>query len=164
MNALFTDNKHAIFAWPLRVKVGEIEDNPKTIENIRFMVEKLEGKWKIDATHIEAALSLWIFHIHETEAKDKNMKGKDNDWLRKDKDLKRKIIRLIGPGESSKALRRDIKWWIRDLIGEEVIPKNNVGGNDQQSSEFGPVGFLNVESGDETSGNPHLVQIAIIQQ
>ncbi|KAF8544649.1 hypothetical protein BDD12DRAFT_482026 [Trichophaea hybrida] len=37
------------------------------------------------------------------------------------------------------------------MIGDDVTPNNNVGGIDCQSSEFGPVGFVNVESGDETS-------------
>jgi len=152
MNALYDNSEHTRFTWALKVKIGEINDKPKTVEDIHFMVEKSDKKWKIDATYIEAALSLWLFHIHDAEDDQhkKNKKGTDSDWLRKDKDAKRKIIRLISLGESSNALRRDTKWWIGDMIGQDI--RRN--GNDRHGTEFSLVGFVNVASGDETSGNP----------
>lgn len=149
MNALYDNSEHTRFTWALKVKIGEINDKPKTVEDIHFMVEKLDRKWKIDATYIEAALSLWLFRIHEADADQhkENQKKTDYDWLRKDKDVRRKIVRLIGSGES---LQRDIKWWIGDMVGEDSQHKSN---NDRQDSEFGPLGFVNVEAGDETTSN-----------
>jgi hypothetical protein len=162
MNNLF-DKEHTEFTWSLRVKVSDIEDNHGKIQ---FKVTK-KGTWEMDATHIEAALSLWLFHISETQDKSTEEES-GNDWLRKDKSLKRKIIRLLGL-DKSKALSRDIKWWVGDVIPEDDKPKSNEGNNTQQRSGFAsPVGFVGVESNDnrpandrpdnETSGNYRPVQ------
>ena len=157
MNNLFDDTEHTEFTWSLRVKVGDVEDN----HGIQFKVAKKE-MWEMDATHIEAALSLWLFHISETPDKSTEEES-GNDWLRKDKNLKRKIIGLLGPGKSE-ALSRDIKWWVGEMIRGDDKPKSNDGNNAQRSSGFtGPVGFVGVGSNDnrpandrpdnETSGN-----------
>jgi len=162
MNTLFDDTEHTEFVWSLKVKLGDIEDN----HGIQFKVAKKE-MWEMDATHIEAALSLWLFHISETQDKSTE-KESGNDWLRKDKSLKRKIIGLLGPGKSE-ALSRDIKWWVGEIIRGDDKPKSNDGNNAQRSSGFtGPVGFVGVKSNDngpandrpdnETSGNYRLVQ------
>jgi len=157
MNTLFDDTEHTEFIWSLKVKVGDVEDN----HGIQFKVAKKE-MWEMDATHIEAALSLWLFHISETQDKSTEEES-GNDWLRKDKSLKRKIIRLLGL-DKSKALSRDIKWWVGDMIRGDDKSKSNEGNNTQRRSGFaGPVGFVGVESNDnrpandrpdnETSGN-----------
>ena len=161
LNTLFNGAKHSAFTWSLKVKIGDTDnDNRK----IHFQVDKNNGIWEMDATHIEAALSLWLFHIHET--KDENKRGRSmDDWLRKDKSLKRKITRLLGPG-GSKALRRNIKWWIGDL------DESKEGSDVRQGSGFaGPIGFVGVgttEAGDkvdnETSGKYHSRRNVIIQQ
>ncbi|KAF8535428.1 hypothetical protein BDD12DRAFT_892990 [Trichophaea hybrida] len=151
LNTLFDHTDHSAFTWSLKVKIGDIDDNHG---KIHFKVDKNNGMWEMDATHIEAALSLWLSRIHETQ--DKSMKEESgNDWLRKDKSLKRKIMRLLGPG-GSEALRRDIKWWVGDMIYRDDKIKSNEGNNVRQSSGFaGPafrakslvntVGFVGVE-------------------
>ena len=152
LNTLFKKTDHSAFTWSLKVKIGDTDDNHR---KIHFTVDKRGGTWETDATHIEAALSLWLFHIQKI--KDKSKTG--DDWLRKDKSLKRKIIRLLGPG-GSEVLRRDIKWWIGDL--DESGGSSNV----PQGSQFtGPVGFVGVdvepgvepdgEVGSEESGGYH---------
>ena len=135
LNTLFKETDHSAFTWSLGVKVGANENG-----KIHFKAgKKNNGTWEMDATHIEAALSLWLFHIHEAGGADGNKESAD-DWLRKDKSSKQKIKRLLGPG-GSEALRRDIKWWIGD-IGDMAQGDRS----DEVSSEFaGPVGFVGVE-------------------
>lgn len=55
MNTLFDDTERTAFTWSLNVKVGNIEDSR---EKIHFRVIRNNELWKMDATHIEAALSL----------------------------------------------------------------------------------------------------------
>ncbi|KAF8536309.1 hypothetical protein BDD12DRAFT_291003 [Trichophaea hybrida] len=145
LNTLFDHTNHSAFTWSLKVRIGDIDGK------IRFKVDKnigINGMWEMDATHIEAALSLWLFHIHE---KDESKKEESrNDWLRKDKSLKRKIRRLLGPG-GSEALHRDIKWWIGDIDDKT---KSNESNNVRQSSGFaGPVGFAGVEPSNTTQAD-----------
>ena len=133
--------------WFLAVKTDGGTD-----DKIQFTAKRNPDKWHIDATYIEAALSLWLLHIRETEtAKDGNTpKG---DWLRKAKSSKRKIIRLLGLDGS--LLRRDIGWWIGD-IDEEAAPPNSDGSDGQSQVSTSPVGFLGVMSdkGSGTKGKP----------
>jgi hypothetical protein len=149
--------------WYMKVLSGGKE------QNVYFEVRKdKNGKWKTDATAIEAALSLWIFHIHDTKTTDKLSVTKneaDSDWLRRDVELKREIIRLLGPDTSTKELRRDISWWIGDDIvrggeDDETIRDTDVedhnGKSDKKASKGSVdlVGFLGLESHEETSGKP----------
>jgi hypothetical protein len=123
------------FVWFLRVQIDGKE------AKIRFQIDKPEpkSKWKIDATYIEAALSLWIFHIRENEARDQksdDKKGSDVDWLREDVELNRTVVQILGPDTPSKGLRRDINWWIGEVINR----------NDGDNKEItGPLGFIGVE-------------------
>jgi hypothetical protein len=133
MNILFDHIKHMTFTWSLKVKIDDID------RKIYFKVNKNNEMWEMDATHIEAALSLWLFHIYETQDESKKEEF-GNDWLRKDKSLKRKIMRLLGPS-ASEALRRDIKWW----VGNIIKTKSN------ESLGFASrVGFVGVESSNTT--------------
>jgi len=163
MNTLFKGSKWNVFMWYMKVLSGGKE------QNVYFEVRKdKNGKWKTDATAIEAALSLWIFHIHDTKTKDKLSATKneaDSDWLRRDVELKQEIIRLLGPDTSTKELRRDISWWIGDDIvrggeDDETIRDTDVedhsGKSDKKASKGSVdlVGFLGLGSHEETSGKP----------
>jgi hypothetical protein len=68
MNTLFDDTEHTIFTWSLKVKMGDTADNHS---NIHFTVDKNKGMSEIDAIYIQAALSLWLFHINEIQDKSK---------------------------------------------------------------------------------------------
>ena len=171
LNTLFKETDHSAFTWSLKVnlKIGDTSGHGK----IHFKVGKNNGTWEMDATHIEAALSLWLFHIHETKETSEN-EGSASDWLRKDKSLKRKIGRLLGPG-GSEALLRDIKWWIGDVGDMIHKDKSNEGSNVRRGSEFaGPVGFVGVEPvgtteaggkvDNKTPGKYHSSRNVIIEQ
>ena len=149
MNTLFSDEKNRVgFTWFLDVEVGgKAAEIPLQI--IRPQSEK---RWEIDATFIEAALSLWTFHIRATETSQKPMtdKGDNIDWLRHDLELKREVVQLLGPDEPSKTLQRDINWWVGDLI---YASDNPIG---QPGQGFtGPMGFANIKSNELPFGNPY---------
>jgi hypothetical protein len=62
LDALFKGNQEKPpFVWNLIVW-----DNAK-IQNIELRVENIKGTWKVDATEIEAALSLCIYNVLQTE-------------------------------------------------------------------------------------------------
>ena len=151
MNTLFNDIKGG-FTWSLGVEV----DEKAAKISLRTEKPRLEQGWKIDATCIEAALSLWIYHIRFTESSKKNMKkGAVNDWLRDDLELKREVVQLLGPDEPEKALQRDIKWWVGDLT---YVNNDSVA---QRGRATGPVGFVNIETGQPAPGNPYPVRAII---
>jgi hypothetical protein len=111
--------------WSLKVQVGQ-EHGVVEYEHIDFVVWKNEsGEWKADAAEIEAALSLWMFHLHDSENKDierKNAQRKNKepcDWLRLgDTTMGTRGSRVLGP--DTKALRRDLSWWISGGIGQMI--------------------------------------------
>jgi hypothetical protein len=146
MNTLFNDSKEKVFVWYMKALIDEKE------QKVHFKVQKDKDKWKTNATDIEAALSLWIFHIHYTKTKSKTNKiesGDDSDWLRRDVEPKREIIRLLG--SDTKELRRDINWWIGDGIVGDNTNNSDLG----ESIGFtGVVGFKGMEPQDQTSGKP----------
>ena len=141
MNTLFDDCPTGRFTWFLRVQIGDKEDK------IPLQVRKPESnlEWGIDATYIEAALSLWIFHIRTSEAQKKE-KRFDMDWLQENAQLKRQVFQLLGLDEASGALRRQIEWWIGDVIYESDVP--------QDQGLASTVGFVNKMSEEQTSGTP----------
>ena len=153
MNTLFNDKKGG-FTWSLGVEVDE-----KAAEiSLRIERPSLEQGWKIDATSIEAALSLWVYHIRSTESSKKStQKGAVNDWLRDDLELKREVVQLLGPDEPEKTLQRDIKWWVGDLI----YVNNDTVAQRGQAIQVDPVGFVNIESGQPAPGNPYPVRAII---
>jgi hypothetical protein len=156
MNTLFDPEKNSSFSWPLKVKT-DAEDNAN---EVIFKIQEQEGRWGIDATFIEAALSLWIFHIREDsgvrERQKRDREGMDGDWLRKEKDVGRKQrnIRLLGPDASSKQLRTDIGWWIGDINYEEVKAEGNARDNNATI-----LGFLGVGSENQNFGMSHQVVV-----
>ena len=114
-----------------------------------------EQGWKIDATSIEAALSLWVYHIRSIESSKKSTnRGGVSDWLRDDLELKREVVRLLGPDEREETLQRDIKWWVGDLVymNDDSVAHRG------QAIQVGPVGFVDIESGQRAPGNPYPVR------
>ena len=151
MNTLFNDKKGG-FTWFLGVEV----DGKAAKISLRTEKLSLEPEWKIDATSIEAVLSLWIYHIRSTESSERSMKkGAVNDWLRDDLELKREVVQLLGPDEPEKTLQRDIKWWVGDLT---YVNNDSVA---QRGRATGPVGFVNIESGQPAPGNPYPMRASI---
>ena len=149
MNTIFDKKEEdKSFVWTLGVTVdGKAAKIPLRVERSRS-----EQRWKVDATSIEAVLSLSVFDIRTTQTSEKGMieKGANIDWLRGDLELKREVVQLLGPDEPSKTLRRDIKWWVGDLI---YTNDTSIGQLDRGFS--GPVGFVGTQSG-QTQGSPYL--------
>ena len=156
MNTLFND-KTGSFTWSLGVEVdGKAAEIWLRIEK-RIEKPGSEQGWKIDATSIEAALSLWVYHIRSTESSKKSTKkGAFKDWLRDDLELKREVVQLLGPDDLG-TLQRDIKWWVGDL----VYMKNDSAAHRGQAAQVDPVGFVDIESGQPAPGNPYPVRAII---
>lgn len=103
------NSSEGVFVWSMNADVGR--GVPETIE---FKVENVSGEWKADLAEIEAALSLWMFSVHEDEKVSSTGNKKDGKgaWLRSGKASREQCIRLLGP--SVPLSRRDMKWWIGD--------------------------------------------------
>ncbi|KAI5787304.1 hypothetical protein EDC01DRAFT_617690 [Geopyxis carbonaria] len=143
----FTDK--TCFSW----SVGVLVD--KEPGKIQFQVKRsAPGKdWKIDSTYIDAALSLWMFHISAQEARreEVNENKADTDWLREDLELREKVVRLLGLKHSSKALQRDIKWWVGDVPINENDDNNILPGTEASALV---VGFASMDSEWQASDVP----------
>jgi hypothetical protein len=129
MNTLVDDKDYDEFCWFLKVAVKESDHennstDSKTDSKIKFKVKRQnaakQGGWTADTTEIEAALSLWIYHIRECERfRQQNQEEdqqptaagtKDSDWLQEDVLLVRKSTWLLGV--ATPKLERDLEWWI----------------------------------------------------
>lgn len=150
MNTLFDISiGKSVFYWLLNVRIGN-----HAPEYIKFKIECIEGKWKADTTEIEAALSLWLFHIRKMEGKSMGNETsntfKGGDWLQRDVELRRQISRVLGP--NTEGLRGDIGWW----VGDGVLPDNcDNSARDVRGApgEFsGPIGSLGSDSQMQVSG------------
>jgi ankyrin repeat protein len=79
--------------WPLSIQVGKETEKQK--QRIYFTIKRVsENDWKSDDAQIEAALSLGLFHVYETEIPQS----------------RKPCIRLLGRSTSSS--RRDLQWWL----------------------------------------------------
>ncbi|KAH0553168.1 hypothetical protein GP486_006648 [Trichoglossum hirsutum] len=111
MNILFTSSKcdKELVTWTMGVRVGV--GSP---QSICFDIKRDEnGKWKADATEIEAALSLWLYSTWQEESPGgKRAHGEElGDWLRDGNlALRKENIRHLGPNRAG--TRRDLRWYI----------------------------------------------------
>ncbi|KAI9770168.1 MAG: hypothetical protein M1839_003270 [Geoglossum umbratile] len=106
------------FTWSVEVKVGGKS------EKIDFTVSREEEGWHAEESEIEAALSLWIFHIRHQKQKDQEHEGYVGEELSKRRLQRRDPVRggryrrVLGPGQE--ALRRDLDWWVGTGVATEV--------------------------------------------
>ena len=159
MDGLLGKETKNLFTWPVRVQVHGSATG-ETLIHFTINRDREDGRWKIDTTSIEAALSLWAFHIRAAEAANKKRAPKNGppaDWLRDDTEMKR-IIRLLGPAHRSDDVPEDIRirWWIGETAGEPS--------NDEMGFHGPVVGFVDLKSDGESQvkGNPHRSMIIII--
>ncbi|KAI5851794.1 hypothetical protein BZA05DRAFT_473941 [Tricharina praecox] len=154
-------NETESFYWFLNVQLHDRD--VKKIERIKFRAYKNPGEnWKADATEIEAALSLWLFHIREIQAISRHDRteeedalkgsGKENDWLQKDVELSQKVVRLLGLDTAS--LQRDIGRWVGIAPHSSGHSSDAIIGTNDKPKGFpgflGPIGFLGLESTERT--------------
>ena len=109
------------FCWPVDIRL-----DLDSMETIEFHATRDMGagkRWVVDTIQIEAALSLWIFHIHEMwgirlhkvdSSKQVGDVHFDKQSYESDLGAKLRTIRLLGP--DTPRLRRDLGWWIGDNI------------------------------------------------
>ncbi|KAA8894727.1 hypothetical protein FN846DRAFT_785993 [Sphaerosporella brunnea] len=120
--AITPPTEAGIFYWCLDASFTEKDQ-------IGFAVSQSDGKWEADATAIEAAISLWAFHIRTTEECEKTQKSVDiatstqdrshHDWLQEDTLLRRQTRRILGP--KTKALLMDLSLWIGDHLNPQPL-------------------------------------------
>lgn len=133
------------FTWTLNVEFGVGEGGHKIKDEIEFTIKwgkfpkaasnarREQEAWHVNASAIESALSLWIFHFRQKaeEFREERRKAEDQaledqgleqkgnrDWLRKGGlELGWRFRQVLGP--DSEALRRDLQWWVGDKVARE---------------------------------------------
>ncbi|KAM0368803.1 hypothetical protein ACHAPK_006463 [Fusarium culmorum] len=107
-------------------------------QRICIPLSKQVGAWNVDASLLEAVLSLWLSSVEEGDSSQnedilssinngrKLQKQKSQDgWLRSRGTAAKQSLRLLG--RRSPSLVRDLLWWIpRDLLNVFQIQKNQV--------------------------------------
>src|SRR5690606_19762205 len=102
------------FTWDVDVGV-EDERGKVEYEKVEFEVIKEEGGWKVDRSSLEAALGLWAYQVQHCE-------GRLSDGLaeKRKSTEKRKVERVLGRKDDlEENLKRDLKWWGKELEVEE---------------------------------------------
>jgi hypothetical protein len=139
-NSTKWDNSH--FTWTLDVRVArsalKLSKNYESTEKIQFVVKKKEGRWTVDSTVIEAAISLWLFHYQqESESLEEEQRSTKNktDWLRPDNATGLPaLFRVLGPNTG--LIRRDVRWWIgpdiASALKDKVLPDDLFFGYEQR--------------------------------
>ena len=152
------------FCWPVDVRL----DLGSGVETIEFHAtrDKSAGKrWAVDPIQIEAALSLWIFHIREMwgirshkvdSSKQVGDVHFDKQSHESDLGVKLRIVRLLGL--DTPRLRRDLWWW----IGDNICFKSTTSGVDSWSQSVdvdstnnvfeGPIGLRGWGENFESAG------------
>lgn len=104
------------FSWRMRIGTNWVD----------FHVEQSGRNWKALADEVDAALSLWIYHIkcsnlHSEGAIPESLTVQDDDsWLRTKGKTPKRSLRLLG--SSSKRLEQDLRWWIPGQELLSVVP------------------------------------------
>ena len=122
------------FIWPLTIQLEDL--STQTIK-----LKALKNKcWSVDATQIDAILSLWLFHMKERRVILLREQGanKDGDWLQQGVEQRRQVSRLLGPADAD--FRRNVGLWIGsdNDRGLEIQPRGNFLKTPDLS---GPIGF-----------------------
>ncbi|POS73511.1 hypothetical protein DHEL01_v208097 [Diaporthe helianthi] len=118
-----TSERIQILTWSMEVHDGE---------SVKFRLQRQlpDGKWKAFADEIDAALSLWLFSVHQTEHEEASRQqgGKlslskgsrdDDAWLRAKGSPAEPSLRLLGlhtPG-----LHRDLWWWMQNGTARVMV-------------------------------------------
>ncbi|KAG6994415.1 Ankyrin-1 [Fusarium oxysporum f. sp. conglutinans] len=107
-------------------------------DNIRIRLERNpKGKWRAELGVIDAAMSLWMAAIEakkldQEQAENKKPSDDSSTWRRTQygDDLTCEFGRIVGENLKGGVLKRDLSWWIGDMIASQCDPK----GQDRSAS------------------------------
>lgn len=107
-------------------------------DNIRIRLERdPKGKWKAELGVLDAAMSLWMAAIEakkldQEQAENKKPSDDSSAWRRTQygDDLTCEFGRIVGENSKGGVLKRDLTWWISDMIANQCDPK----GQDRSAS------------------------------
>lgn len=124
MNTLFGDDTEKSFHW----SIGSGDTK------IQFRLEReRQGSWKAFSDELEAALSLWLYSVYNSENSreedNKSRRSVDDDaWLRDKGTAPKPCLRLLD--SQSPALERDLDWWMPNgdtrIIKIQYEPSNEI--------------------------------------
>jgi ankyrin repeat protein len=124
MNTLFGDDTEKSFHWS--IGSGDAK--------IQFRLEReRQGAWKAFSDELEAALSLWLYSVYNSEnSREEDNKGRksadDDAWLRDKGTAPKPCLRLLD--SHSLALERDLDWWMPNgdtrIIKIQYEPSNEI--------------------------------------
>ncbi|MCJ1342203.1 hypothetical protein MMC31_000383 [Peltigera leucophlebia] len=147
------NDKNYCFTWSLEAETGEeakidvdenvqekkFSDTQTPKEKIRFIVKYSENSkgWQTDSKVLDAALSLWMSHL-QTKSQEHQRLGIDVQYWQ-----------IIGDS-SNNILERDLSWWIKDTLIEEIskdgaVPKTNQPNGGMENPLF--IGFQGLNKG-----------------
>ncbi len=127
-----TESEEESFTWAVAARTSFGQPGPESDpELIAFRVDRQKsGNWKAYADEIEAALSLWLYSVHEreknlegrsstgnqvtgkNEGPDKPPRSRDDAWLRIAGTTEKPYLCLLG--SHTGALLQDLQWWMPD--------------------------------------------------
>ncbi|KAL4726710.1 hypothetical protein ACLX1H_005599 [Fusarium chlamydosporum] len=103
-------------SWLINVYYSESSPNNATEQKVSIDLSYSDGKWRVRADSLDAALSLWTHTIqaHDNKETDDStaLTEKGDGWLRRK--VPRPSLRLLGPHEliSKEQLLQDLELWV----------------------------------------------------
>ncbi|KAK5659028.1 hypothetical protein OQA88_1115 [Cercophora sp. LCS_1] len=121
-------------------------ESPASPDFISISVKRMRGqKWKVSDGELEAALSLWMATIESKSSEKSEKSGKSSggsatgpfagvasNWRREQAKagVAQSFFRILGDDFQDGALRRDLAWWVDELVAEQSKPQSKSEGND----------------------------------
>ena len=124
------------FKWSLKAQIGDDTMKPSDWPEgkVSFAVEYNENGWKADSSVFDAALSLWMSHMQRKST------PSQLDWLRQRAGTEVQYWRVIGDN-SNKILERDLRWWVNDILAEEIVKSDATFSNRHNFGSMLVIGF-----------------------
>lgn len=124
------------FTWSLKAQIGNDATKPSDWPEgkISFAIEYSENGWKADSSVFDAALSLWMSHMQRKST------PSHLDWLRQRAGTEVQYLRVIGDN-SNKIRERDLRWWVNDVLAEEIVKSDAAFSNRHNFGSMFVIGF-----------------------
>ncbi|SPN96794.1 uncharacterized protein DNG_00314 [Cephalotrichum gorgonifer] len=114
-------------------------------QSIHLRLRKREGHWKVYSDEINAVLSLWLYSAYglerdrgQEQQRKEAVRGRhrhkdEDEWLREEGSREKGSLRLLG--STSRALRRDLQWWIPRGIARVIEVKEAKDNEDKDNAD-----------------------------